>query len=166
LLVATGTAALFGGSVMLARPKIQEWKILNRRRMEILESIDKERVLIDRGDGWAKRLSALSSMLPQFPADKKMDIHWLAYMDTLATKHDVKIARRQAGEEKKMGDVYELPIECKDWEGELEPIVRFLFDLQSEGAMLDMRQLLVKPKAGRLLRGRFSLFCAYTRSEE
>jgi hypothetical protein len=59
--------------------------------------------------------------------------------------------------------VYELAIDCREWEATLDPLVRFLFDLQSEGAMFDVRQLMIKPKGKGVLRGRFALYCAYTR---
>jgi hypothetical protein len=57
-----------------------------------------------------------------------------------------------------------LPIECREWEASLDALVRFLFELQSEGAMLDIRQLLIKPRGQGILRGRFTLYCAYARA--
>ena len=93
-----------------------------------------------------------------------MDVYWLALMDEIAAKRGVAIANRKVGEEKKVGDVYELPIEVKDWEGKLEAITYFMFDLRAAGAMMDLRQLYIKPKEDRSLRGRFMLYCAYTRA--
>jgi hypothetical protein len=89
-------------------------------------------------------------------------------MDGLASRNGVKIITRQVGEEEQAGEIYELPIECKDLEGTLQGLVRFLFDLQNEDAMLDIRQFYVKPKGKGdvLLRGRFTLYCAYTRAGE
>ena len=78
----------------------------------------------------------------------------------------MKISKRQPGEEKQQGEVYELPIECREWEGSLDAITHFLFDLQSEGAMMDIRHLLIKPKGEGVLGGRFWLHCAYTRGQE
>ena len=65
-----------------------------------------------------------------------------------------------------MGDVFELPIEVRDWEGSLEALVGFLFELQSQGAMLDIRHLVMKPNEKKVLRGRFVLYCAYTRERQ
>ena len=77
---------------------------------------------------------------------------------------DERILKRQVGEEEKHGDVYELPIDCRDWEATLDSLTHFLFDLQAENAMLDVRQLLIRPnKDASKLRGRFLLNCAYTR---
>lgn len=163
LVLITAAVALFGGSLMLVKPKIVYLKELRTKQAEVIRQIKQDKRLVDERDTWEKQLKKLSKMLPQYPVDKKMDVHWLSVMDNLAAKHGVKILKRQAGEERKQGDVYELPIECKEWEGGLDSIVHFLFDLQSEGAMLDIRQLLIKPKSKGVLRGRFSLYCAYTR---
>ena len=62
--------------------------------------------------------------MPVFPYEKDVDTHWLNVMDSVAQRNDLTISRRQTGREEEVGDVYELPIECKDWEGTLEALVR------------------------------------------
>ena len=166
LLFVTVAAALFGVTAIMARPRIDDWRALRRQREQTLYEIDLDRQLISQRDRWAGHLDELSRLLPQFPPDKKMDIHWLSVMDSAANSRGLRITKRQVGEEQQQGDVYELAIECREWEGTLDGMVRFLADLQSEGAMLDVRQLLVKPKPEGGLRGRFTLYCAYTRAPE
>ena len=62
-------------------------------------------------------------------------------------------------------------VECKEWEGSLESLVKFLYAVHAEGAMLDVRKLFIRPgssaagKAATGLRGSFTLFCAYLRSD-
>ena len=156
---------LFGLTALLAKPKIDELKEVNEQRRVIINSIKIEKRLVEKRDSWEERLAEMSQLLPMEPADKDMDVHWLSVMDRVASKHGVKIKKRMAGEEVQQGDVYELPIECKEWEADLGSLVNFLFELQSEGAMLDIRQLLVKPKGKGVLKGRFTLYCAYTREK-
>lgn len=88
-------------------------------------------------------------------------------MDSLATANNLSISRRQAGKEISVGDVYELPIEVKDWEGSLESLVKFLYALQSDdGAMLNVRALYMRPSSRRgFLKGTFTLACAYMRGK-
>ena len=62
-------------------------------------------------DKWIKDFQELNKQVPPFPADKKMDVHWLSVMDDVASKHGVVISKRQVGEEKRTGDLYEMPIE-------------------------------------------------------
>ena len=156
---------LFGITALLAKPKIDELKEINEQKLAIINDIKIEKRLVEKRDLWRKRLTEMSQLLPMEPADKDMDVHWLSVMDHIASKHGVKILKRLSGDEVQMGDVYELPIECKEWEADLDSLVNFLFELQSEGAMLDIRQLLVKPKSKGMLKGRFTLYCAYTREK-
>ena len=163
LLVATASVALFGGTAILARPHIDAWKDAVEKQLKAHSEIEKSSRLIQSRELWAKKFDELGRKIPQFPADKPMDVHWLSMMDDIAARHSLTISKRQVGEEKKVGDVYELPIEVKEWDGQLEAITHFMFDLQAAGAMLDLRQLYIKPKEDRSLRGRFTLYCAYTR---
>jgi hypothetical protein len=83
----------------------------------------------------------------------------------VASEKKLAITRRQTGKEEEVGDVYELPIECKNWEGTLDSMVGFLYGLREEGAMLDVRQIYIRPAAPGYLKGTFTLYCAYMRGE-
>ncbi|MDD4872916.1 MAG: hypothetical protein PHR77_20370 [Kiritimatiellae bacterium] len=163
LAMVTGTIMLFGMTALFSKSKIEEWKDISKQQSDLQDQILRNKEIIASKAVWQKKLDELQKSLPEYPAEQKMDVQWLSTMDELASKHGVKILKRQAGEEKVVGDVYELPIECKDWEGNLNSIVHFLFDLQSQGAMLDIRQLQMRPKSGDLLRGYFTLYCAYAK---
>jgi len=161
----TGVVALFGVSAIVAKPTFDRWVEMRRDRATILQQIEKDKVMAGKRGEWSTRFDEISKVLPPFSADKKMDVHWGAIMDSQASKNGVVISKRRVGEEKKVGDLYEMSIDCQDCEGTLDAMMRFLFDLQQQGAMLDVRQLLLKPKSATVLRGRFTLYCAYTRQE-
>lgn len=163
LVLLTLAAALFGLTMMLAKPRVLQWKTMRAEQEELRKDIAEDQRLIESRGRWEQEFESLKTFLPQYPPDKKMDVHWLSVMDRLAAQHGVQITRRQVGEEQRLGDVYELPIEVRDWEGSLDAIVHFLFDLQTQGAMLDVRHLLMKPNEKKELRGRFVLSCAFTR---
>lgn len=164
LFTATASVALIGISLVLARPRIDEFRNLGARQRVVREQIADDQALVAEAGKWQAGLDELRNMLPVVPPDKKMDVYWLSVMDRLAAARGLKISRRQAGEEQREGDIYELPIQCDDWEGDLESLLHFLFDLQSEGAMMDVRELHIRPKGKSLLRGRFALYCAYAKS--
>jgi len=166
LMMSTASVALFAGTVLLARPKLDAWGDVRRKQAEARDLIEREQKLLAGEAAWQKQYAELRAMIPLYPAEKKMDVYWSSIMDELARKHGVNIVKRRPLGEEKVGDMYELPIVCSDWEGSLDAIVHFLFDLQSQGAMLDIRQLLIKPKdqkSGGMLRGSFTLYCAYMR---
>lgn len=163
LAFAAVVAAVIGGSSMLVKPRIADWQDLRLRQKDVRLRIEQDRKLVEQRDEVAAQIKELSDLLDAFPADKKMDVSWLSVVDSLAKKNGMELASRRAGDEKGHGDVYEMLIECKEWESDLAGLVHFLFDLQATGAMFDVRQLLIKPKGKGVLRGRFSLYCAYTR---
>jgi len=165
LAVLTLSVALFGGSALFARSRLDRWRQLKAEQFRVRADLEGDKALIAERERWEEEFAELSKMLRAHPANKKMDVHWLAVMDQLASKHGVRIAKRRVGEEKQEGDVFELPIEVEHegWQASLESLVGFLLDLQTEGAMLDIRQLRITPKPGGTLSGRFSLYCAYRR---
>ena len=165
ILFVTITAALFGGTIMLGKPKIETWKELWGEQRTLKESIAGEKKLVAQSDELAEKLGTLSKKLESFPRGQKMGVYWHQVLDKAASKNNVRILESRAGQEEEVGDVYELPIECKACEADLSSMVHFLFDLQSEGAMLDVRKLRITPKQGSTLRASFTLFCAYTKSE-
>ncbi|MDI6774141.1 MAG: hypothetical protein QME60_01925 [Verrucomicrobiota bacterium] len=166
LTLATGAVILFGVSFMLAKPVMRRWKDLRAEQTRVLQEIAVSRQLIGRRAKHAGELEKVSAKIPRYPADKKMDVHWLLAMDQIAQNTGVKINKRQVGPEKKLGPVYELAIECHDWEASQENLAAFLYEAQFESAMLDIRQLHVTAKPDRNVRGRFSLYCAYVKQEK
>ena len=163
LLFLTLTIGLFGGTAILARPKFDEWQTLKKSQTDTSDEITKNEYLISQRDRWDARFEELKDKLPQYPSDQKMDIYWMSVMEKVASENALSIIKRQQKNEVKEGDVYELPIECREWEGSLDAIVGFLVDLQKDGAMLDIREITMKPNKEKILRGRFVLHCAYTR---
>ncbi len=166
LALATCTVVIFGVSFIVAHSKFGRWKELNGQQNDIATRMDEQNKLIEQKVKWQAEFSEFEKLLPKYQADSKVDVQWLSVMDRLASRHGVGIGRRQAGIEKKVGDVYELPIDCFECEGKEDAMIHFLFDLQAQGAMLDMRYLNLKTKAGGLLRAQvFTLYCAYLREK-
>jgi hypothetical protein len=157
----TVSVLLFGVSSLMVKSRIAVWKDLLAQQEAVVKEIDRSKRLHGDKDRWARDYEAVKSLVNVFPADQRVDVHFMTIMDGVAAKHGVTIAKRQPGEEKQIGDMFEMPIECNDVEGSQEAITRFLFDLQASGAMMDIRQLWLKPRGGGILRGRFTLYCAY-----
>ncbi|MBM4147835.1 MAG: hypothetical protein FJ224_02155 [Lentisphaerae bacterium] len=162
--VATLAVCLFGGTAILARPNLERWKALRSEQRAARETIAEYEGLIAEAPGWQAKFDELSSKLVARPASGRTDVFWLSEIDRVASMHGLNIPRRQALDERAMGEIFELPVECQ-WEGTLSSLVHFLFDLQTRGVMFDVRQLLVKPVGKDQLRGRFVVHCAYRREK-
>lgn len=163
--IATLLAALYGGLFYLGSGQLANWRLLQAEKAQLWDSIRRSEALVNERERWETEMAELQALMPQFPAAMLMDVHWLREMESKATKHDLKIIRHEAGTEQREGPIYELPVYCRRWEGTLDSLVHFLFDLQSEGAMLDIRYLYIKPKDKVIHDGRFDLYCAYRREE-
>ncbi len=166
MLLVTAVLALYAVAALCYKKQAQEWKTAGRVYSNAKNKLHEERSLIAASKDWQDKYAQMRGLMPVFQYDRDVDTYWLNIMDSLAERNGLTIARRQADKEVEVGDVYELPIECRDWEGTLESLVRFLYDLQREGAMLDVRQLFIRPtnKPG-YLKGTFTLYCAYMRGD-
>jgi hypothetical protein len=160
-------AVLFGVLGMMAGGRLRTWKLKREEYRQTVRRVEQEKTLIAQRAQWEKRYAGVKDLMPSFPADQPVDTHWLGVMDQAATKNGLNIAKRQVAPEKPVGDVYEITIECKAWEGSLDALVHFLYDLDSAGLMIDIRQAFMRPHPSNrgLLRGTFPLNCAYMREK-
>ena len=158
----TGMLALFGVSYLITAPKLKEWVVIKAQREEAAKKIELTERLIGQNPAWESKLAELRRKLPKYPADKDVTADLLIRIEKLATANGLTLASRDVDKESQTGDMYELAANCK-WEGKLEPLVRFLFDLQQEDAILDVSQLLAAPNEKRVLRGNFTVYCSYSR---
>ncbi len=131
------------------------------------DKYERECRLIGEKQKWNDAYEDEKAQMPTFAFGKTTDTTWLQKMDELAEKHHISISQRQGGSEVEKGDVLELPIDVRNWEGALESLVKFLHELEntSEG-MFDMGSLSFKPSSKKgYLRGSFTLTCAYMRED-
>lgn len=123
--------------------------------------------LVAQSGVWSGRYKENADLIPVFANDARLETHWGRKLSQLASTNGLTIVKSQALKENLSGDVFEMPIECKEWEGSLESLVNFLYDVHAEGAMLDVRDLYIRPATGKVggLRGSFTLYCAYLRDD-
>lgn len=164
LAAVTGLVALFGISYLMAVPRIKEWTKVMEERRETARKIDLTRRLIGQAPGWETKLQELRRKLPQYPPEKDVSADLYIRIEKLASASGLTLASRDLEKETRAGDMCELAANCK-WEGKLEPLVRFLFALQQEDAILDISQLSVAPNEKRLLKGSFTVYCSYSRTK-
>lgn len=161
---AAGVCLLGGVTYLLAEPAVREWNTVRARQAEAQHKIDMTRRMLDQGPRWNERLSGLRKRLPSYPADKDVTADLGIRIDNLAKSHDLSITSRDMDKETAKGEMFELAANCK-WEGKLDALVRFLFDLQNEDAILDISQLTATPNDKKVLRGSFTVYCSYSRQQ-
>ncbi len=163
LLWVTGVVALFGVTYLLAQPRIKEWKDLGGKQAEAARKVQATEHLLSQGPLWDRKLAEFRKKLPQYPADKDVTADLLIRIEKLASANGLVLPSREVEKEAQKGDMHELAVNCK-WEGKLDALVHFLFDLQNEDAILDVSQLTVSPNEKKVLRGSLTVYCSYSRT--
>lgn len=109
------------------------------------------------------RLRAMLKQVPAYPAERDVTAELLRVVEGIASRTGLTLVRREAEKEKSAGELLEVSINCT-WQGSLEALVTFLYDVHTQGLLLDVRQLNAAPaRSGGGLSGTFSIACAYTR---
>ena len=164
----TMVVVLLAGTYWLVGPRIAEWKEINQKMGNLARSMQVTEHLIEQQPTWNMRLTELRKDLPQHPRSKEVTSELLKNLEQTARQHGLSLLRREPEEEESMGDnLYEVAIHCT-WEGNLDALVHFLYAIQMQGVILDIRQLTVTPLQGEneKLKGSFTVDCAYSRLGE
>jgi Tfp pilus assembly protein PilO len=164
LMWATGLVALGGLTYIVCEPRLREWKSIEAKQIEAARKLEVTRHLVAQEPKWNAKLSELRKKLPQYPPEKDVTADLLIKIEQLANAHSLSLPSRDMEKETQKGDMYELAANCK-WEGKLEALVRFLFDLQQEDAILGISQLSITPNEKKVLRGSFTVYCSYSRNQ-
>ena len=163
-----GVIALYAFAVILWFASAESsWKKAAKAYDKAKKTYLGEVKLIDEKQKWTEAYENEKATMPTFEAGKATDTTWRRKLDEIAAKHMIVISSAQTGKEVEAGDVLELPIEVKSWEGCLEALVKFMHDLEnSDYGMFDITQLNFKPSSKKgYLRGSFTLNCAYMREK-
>lgn len=164
LLWLTCAAAVLGLTFLLCLPRVAEWKAIQQKQIEAARKVTVTQHLVAQAPKWDARLAELRAKLPVYAPEKDVTADLLIRIEKLANANGLNLPSRDVENETLKGDMYELAVNCK-WDGKLESLVRFLFDLQREDAILDISQLSVSPSEKRGLRGSFTVYCSYSRNQ-
>ena len=168
ILAMLGVIALYAFAVILWFAFAESsWKKAAKAYDKAKKTYQGEVKLIGEKQKWTEAYENEKATMPTFEAGKATDTTWRRKLDEIATKHLIVISSAQTGKETEAGDVLELPIEVKSWEGCLEALVKFMHELENTNdGMFDITQLNFKPSSKKgYLRGSFTLNCAYMREK-
>lgn len=159
------TAVLFGFTYWLTHSKIAGQNRMMEEKSRLLRQIELHKRILAEKDGWTARLDELKQQLPEYDEKTPVTAELLKLIKRTADEHGLDLVRTQPYREEQRGTLYELGVSCT-WEGRLEALIRFLYDLQSQGIRFDVRQLTVTPDGQRegILKGSMIIDCAYRRA--
>lgn len=167
LIVIVAILLLYASVLASLRSRIDRVRDLRDARERARRELADKRSLVANGDAWRSAYDGKAALIPAFGKDERVETHWIRTLNRLAETNGVTILKPKIGQEREAGGVFELEIsfEC---EGSLEAFVPFLHGVYSEGAMLDIRRLTLKPqpdKGAGGLKANASLYCAYIRED-
>ena len=168
ILAVLGMVALYAFAVILWFSSAESsWAKAAKAYDRAKKTYENEVKLIGEKRKWVDAYENEKATMPTFESGKATDTTWRRKLDEIAGRHNIIISSAQAGAEVEAGDVLELPIEVKSWEGCLESLVKFMHELENTNdGMFDITQLNFKPSSKKgYLRGSFTLNCAYMREK-
>jgi len=164
LALATGVVALAGLTWAGLRDRITEWGDLADERDELQLTIEKFEARISRKEGYQRRIETIKLILPEYPKGRDVKSQLLQQLQALASRHALSLPAMEPDREREVGEMglYRLGV-SDNWVGNLEQLTRFLFDMQQQGAVIDVRQMTVKADDRGALRGNMRIDFAYNR---
>lgn len=161
------TAILAGFTYWLAGSKIAGQRRLQAEKIRLLHQIELHKRILAEKAGWYSRLEELQAQLPKYDEKTAVTAELPKTIKRMADERGLDLTRTQTEREKQVGALYELGISCT-WEGKLDALVHFLYDLQSQGIRFDVQQLNAMPDAqrDRILKGSMLINCAYRRESK
>ena len=168
VLASVGTALLYGlAGALWFTSQEAAWRKAAKSYASAKARYESECRLIGEKAKWNQAYEDEKALMPMFEEGKATDTTWQRKMGAIAAKHHITISQQQPGKESEAGEVLELPIEVRNWEGALESLVKFMHELENtDEGMFDIRSISFKPSSKKgYLKGSFTLTCAYMREK-
>jgi len=146
-----------------AAPRFERLNAIAEEREKIESNLRRERNVLLRGPEVREQFRAAYQDLATFPENMDVTADMLIKVEGLATTNRLVLTRREPQKERRQGDIATLDIRC-NWEGSLESLVRFLYALGQDHAMLDISELYIRAEGKGVLKGTFTINCSYIRT--
>lgn len=162
----TLTAVLFGITYWLAGSRIEAQRHMQSEKTRLLRQIELHKRILAEKEEWFSRLQTLQNQLPVYDDKTSITAELLKLIKRTADDHGLDLVRTQPYREEQVSSLYELGVSC-NWEGTLDSLVHFLYDLQKQGLRFDVLQLTAQPDAqrDRILKGSMLIDCAYRKGK-
>ncbi|NCD33434.1 MAG: hypothetical protein EOL87_08475 [Spartobacteria bacterium] len=164
LLGLTITVLLLGGTYWWGEPQVKKMQEDRQLLSMLQQTREHAQHLLSRRKSYEDKLNAFRDVLPKHAMDARVTAELLRLLEKTAREQQLVLLKREPEEEKQLGEIYETAVDCT-WEGSLEAIVRFMYTMQSQGAVLDVSYITMVPTPNQvdLLKGRFTVDFAYRR---
>ena len=165
--VGTLTVILFGLTYWMGGTAIEEQRAITENKARLLRQIELHKRILEQQEKWHEPLDELKSQLPVYQPKTPVSVELPKTIKRIADKNRLNLPLTQPQNEDKIGNIYELKVRC-DWQGTLDALVHFLYDIHKQGIRFDVRQINLKPVAKQVdqFKGSMVINCAYRRAQD
>ena len=158
---------VFGVTTYISGEKmLKKWKAWGQAKDDLLAEIELDQRLVDQREDWDQQLKDLMSRLKSYPPNQRVTSQLMEQVNQLARNNKLTLSSQSPEGERDLGNIHEVSIKCA-FRGNLESLVRFLFELQNKGPIFTVKILKVTPAGqGDDLKGNVTVDCAYTKEME
>jgi len=160
-----GVVILYGATYWFGASYVQEWKDIRAQRGTLAKQIEVAEHWLAQQSKWQAQLEQLEAKLPHHKTKENARQIFMTRLEKLRQKHALEVQRRKQVQETSKGNLYELSVWWQ-WQGTLDSIVRFLYDLQAGGDLMDATKIAITSmRDPGKLKGTLTVSYAYSRGK-
>ena len=167
LVVAAGVVLAFLGTLWIMRDALADWKESTQMERKAQDKMRLTKRTLSQREAVAGQLETLQHKLPRYSLDRDVTAEQMRTLDRIAQEQSFGLGQREPQMENTNGVVREVAIHSA-WESDLSALTHFLYALQTQDVIFDVRRLTVSlaPGATDRLKGSMVINSAYAVTEE
>jgi len=167
LIVGAGIVLALLGTVWVVRETLDDWKASTQLERKTQEKLRLTKRTLSQRETVASQLETLQRKLPRYSPDRDVTAEQMRTLDRIAQEQSFGLGQREPQLENTNGVVREIGIHSA-WESDLGALTHFLYALQTQDVIFDVRRLTVSLASGATdhLKGSMVINSAYAVTEE
>ena len=151
----------------LVQGAVGDWKDAAQLEKKVAEKLRLTKKLLAKRADVVTQLEALQHKLPRYTADRDVTAEQMRALDRIAQEQSFGLGQREPQPEGTNGVVREITIRSA-WESDLSALIHFLYAIQTQDVIFDVRRLTVTPMPSTTdrLKGSMVINSAYAVTDE
>jgi len=151
----------------IVQDSLAEWKTATTNEKKVADKLRLTKKLLAKGPDVAAQLEVLQRRLPRYGPDRDVTAEQMRTLDRIAQEQSFGLGQREPQAEGTNGAVREIVIHTA-WDSNLDALTHFLYALQTQDVIFDVRRLTVIPVPSQSdrLKGSLVINSAYAVSDE
>ena len=154
-------------TLWIVQDALGDWKVASTAEKKVSDKLRVTKKTLGKGPDVAAQLEVLQRRLPRYGPDRDVTAEQMRTLDRIAQEQNFGLGQREPQAEGTNGAVREIVIHSA-WDSNLDALTHFLYALQTQDVIFDVRRLTVIPVQGSAdhLKGSLVINSAYAVSDE